>query len=73
VILTSEIELFEDAISEDVGMDVFGESFILPTDKERITLGLIKVFLRLSKEMKHSEREVRKLRANFEVLLAKDR
>jgi hypothetical protein len=52
VILTSEIELFEDAISEDVGMDVFGESFILPTDKERITLGLIKVFLRLSKEMK---------------------
>jgi hypothetical protein len=38
VILTSKVELFEDAISKDIRMEVLGGALIFPTDKERITL-----------------------------------
>jgi hypothetical protein len=52
VILTSEIELFKNAVFENARMEVFREGLILPTDEERIALGFIEVFLRVSKEMK---------------------
>jgi hypothetical protein len=38
VILTSKVELFEDAIPKNIGMEVLGEALIFPTDKERIAL-----------------------------------